>query len=105
MLLYIIKASVWFLAVAGLCHVQFISAVTLFLSAGMMNAAGLCGSGCSQIKIVFPRTHAHLPFFHEFAWLEPSELLTRHEEEQDTGHSLVSILAYLKADLVSNTKR
>jgi len=54
---------------------------------------------------MFPRSHAHLPLFHEFAWLEPSELLTRHEEERDTGHSLISVLAYSKSDLVSNTKR
>lgn len=79
--------------------------MTFFLSAGLKNATGIRGSGCSQIKIVFARTRAHLPLFHEFAWLEPGELLTRHEEEQDAGHSLVSILVYLKADLVSNRKR
>lgn len=79
--------------------------MTFFLSAGLINAGGIRGSGCSQIKIMFPRTHVYLPLFHEFAWLEPGEPLTRHEEEQDAGHSLVSILAYLKADLVSNTKR
>lgn len=53
---------------------------------------------------MLPRTHAHLSLFHEFAWLDPGEPLTRHERKQDTGHSLVSILAYLKVDLLSHTK-
>ena len=41
MVRYIIKASVQFLTVAGLCYVQFVSAMTFFLSAGPTNAAGI----------------------------------------------------------------
>lgn len=95
--------SLWVISqvAQGLCCSQFIGAMPFPLMLDWENAAGIQGSGCSQIKILFPRAYEHLPWIcMARAWWTADNALGR----AGSGHPLESIWAYLEADIVSNTK-